>query len=411
MFMKRSIVFGLTVFAALAGRGAEPLTTLCTGTAPTISVPAAWTDGDSIPVDDFITVDAHSLTGDTVTVSVDGLTATFVGGGGSFRWWSWTSGKHVLTHRAGTNVWRLTVSGAQSVEGSPEGFPAGTFRDCTNLVAVTLPSGVMAEDGEGMFAGCQNLARVNVPALRDWFASGHSWDTNDNPLSWGTALYVGGMPVKLEGAWFDRLVIPGGVTQIPVGIFQDCWEIVSVTIPNSVANIGVNTFKGCGGLKNVMIQNGVTSIGDSAFRNCASLAEVVIPPSVTNIGRLAFRDCASLAEVVIPPSVTTIGTYAFSGCTALTRVVILDGVASIDDSAFRDCASLAEVVIPSSVTNIGRSAFRNCRGLTNAVFSASLATVGAGAFAGCTRLARNASLNSGVWKLRGLAKGLRYRCA
>ena len=30
---------------------------------------------------------------------------------------------------------------------------------------------------------------------------------------------------------------------------------------------------------------------------------------------------------------------------------------------------------------------------------------------GFNRKLRNASLNSGVWKLRGLAKGLRYRCA
>ncbi len=390
---KATLALLLALSGLLPGRGAEPLSTLCTGTAPTISVPAAWTDGDPIPVDDFTTVDAHSLTGDTVTVSVDGLTATFAGGGGSFRWWSWTSGKHVLTHRAGTNVWRLTVSGAQSVEGSP----AGTFRDCTNLVAVTLPSGVFEEYGEGMFAGCLNLARVNVPALRDWFASGHSSDTNDNPLSWGMALYVGGMPVKLEGAWFDRLVIPEGVTQIPVGIFQDCGDIVSATIPNSVANIGVNTFKGCGGLENVMIQNGVTSIGDSAFRDCASLAEVVIPPSVTNIGTYAFSGCTALTRVVIPDGVTSIGDSAFRDCASLAEVVIPPSVTNIGTCAFSGCTVLTHVVIPDGVTNIGRSAFRNCRGLTNAVFSASLATVGAGAFAGCTRLARVEAPTLDAW--------------
>lgn len=230
MFMKHSIVSGLVVLAALAGRGAEPLTTLCTGTAPTISVPAAWTDGETVPGGTPLAVDAHSLTGDTVTVSVDGLAATFAGGDGTFRWRPWTSGTHTLTHRAGTAAWTLRVSGAQSAAG----LPVGAFRDCANLVEVVFPTG-LKEIGAGAFSGCPNLARVNVPTLVDWYALSFA-DEGANPLLMGTALYVGGMNVRLEGPRFDRLVIPEGVTRIPSGIFQDCTNFVSVTIPGSVTS-------------------------------------------------------------------------------------------------------------------------------------------------------------------------------
>ena len=80
---KAMLALLLAASTVLPGRGAEPLTTLCTGTAPTISVPAAWTDGETVPGGTPLAVDAHSLTGDTVTVAVDGLAATFAGGGGT----------------------------------------------------------------------------------------------------------------------------------------------------------------------------------------------------------------------------------------------------------------------------------------------------------------------------------------
>lgn len=314
MFMKYSIVWGLAVSAALAGRGEEPPSTLCAGTVPTISVPAAWTDGETVPGDTPFAVDAHSLTGDTVTVTVDGLAATFAGGGGTFRWRPWTSGTHTLTHTAGTNVWRLTVSGTPSATG----LPVGAFRDCTNLVAVAFPAG-LTEIGAGAFTGCPNLARVGVPTLADWYALSFA-DEGANPLLTGSALYVGGIPVRLEGPRFDRLVIPEGVTQISAEIFQDCTNFVSVTIPGSVTDIATSAFEGCTGLAEVTIPPGVTNIGASAFRNCAGLTTVVIPDGVTKIGASAFQNCSALECVVFPVGLEQVGSGAFAGCTRLTRV-------------------------------------------------------------------------------------------
>ena len=400
---KATLALLLALSGLLAGRGAEPLATLCTGTAPTISVPAAWADGDSITVDGPVTVDAHSLTGDTVTVTVDGLTATFVGGGGSFRWQPWMSGTHVLTHRAGTNVWRLTVSGSRAATG----LPAGAFRDCTNLVAVTLPAG-LKEIGAGAFSGCPNLARVGVPTLADWYALSFA-DEGANPLAQGAALYVNGMPVRLEGPQFDRLVIPEGVTRIPAGIFQDCTNFVSVAIPGSVTDIAASAFKGCRGLGAVTIPDGVTSVGRGAFSGCTGLsyvkvnaavlkqgfanvfdsslaARVEVTESVANISASAFSGCSRLTDVTLPASVTSIGASAFYGCTGLTGLAIPDGVTYIGYSAFEGCTGLTGVTIPDSVTSIGDSAFSGCTGLTGITFPNSVTYIGYSAFEGCTGL-------------------------
>ena len=359
MFMKHSIVFGLAVLAVLVGRGAEPPFTLCTGTAPTISVPAAWTDGETVPGDTPLALDAHSLTGDTVTVSVDGLAATFSGGGGTFRWRPWTSGTHTLTHTAGTNVWRLTVSGTPSAAG----LPAGAFRDCTNLVSVTLPAG-LKEIGAGAFTGCPNLARVSVPTLADWYALSFA-DEGANPLLTGTALYVGGMPVSLEGPRFDRLVIPEGVTRIPAGIFQDCTNFVSVTIPGSVTDIGTSAFKGCTGLTNVVIPDGVTGIGSSAFQNCGALERIVFPAGLEQVGVCAFAGCARLARVEAPtlaawlvvsfddrdanPLAQGAALYLGGSASPLERLVIPDGTARLGRYAFAGYTNLVSVTLPADL--------------------------------------------------------------
>ena len=356
MFMKHSIVLGLMGFVALAGRGAEPPTTLCTGTAPTISVPAAWADGDSVPAGyGPATVDAHSLTGDTVTVTVDGLAAAFAGGGGSFRWRPWMDGEHVLTHTAGTNVWRLAVSGSRAAAGLPE----GAFRDCANLVSVAFPSG-LAEVGAGAFEGCPRLARVDVPALRDWFAVSFE-DGGANPLRTGAALHVDGVPVRLEGPRSDRLVIPAGVSRIPAGAFRDCPDIVSVEIPP-----------------------GVAEIAGGAFSGCTSLASVTVPADVLEMGLDGVFDVSTITNVVLGADVVRVRAGTFFCCPALRGVTIPPGVKGICDSAFAYCIGLEEVEIPSSVTSIGDAAFEGCTSLARVRLPRRFeGRLGPNVFAGC----------------------------
>ena len=63
--------------------------------------------------------------------------------------------------------------------------------------------------------------------------------------------------------------------------------------------------------RNVVIPHGVTRIPLDAYNSCDLMTSIVIPDSVTSIGKWAFYKCTSLASVVIPNSVTMIPNAAF----------------------------------------------------------------------------------------------------
>ena len=142
-----------------------------------------------------------------------------------------------------------------------------TFKDCDNLVSVTLPS-TITSIGDAAFQNCSNLESVSLPNT---------------------------------------------IETIGAGTFAECSSLKSVEIPNTVTFIGNGAFAESG-LTSIVIPNSVTDISSYAFRDCADLASVEIPNSVATIGMCAFENCSELGTVVIPGSVSSIGIKAFSGC-------------------------------------------------------------------------------------------------
>ena len=118
------------------------------------------------------------------------------------------------------------------------------FRDCSNLISVTIPNSVKTIGGSA-FEGCR----------------------------------------------LTSVTIPNSVTEIGVRAFAECFALTSVTIPNSVTKIGGAAFIMCGALTSVTIPNSVTEIGDDTFYWCKHLTSISIPNSVTKIGTSAFDDC------------------------------------------------------------------------------------------------------------------------
>lgn len=288
-----------------------------------------------------------------------------------------------------------------------------TFRDCTDLTQVTIPSSVTVINSNA-FRGCTNLSSVTIP----------SW-----------------------------------VYTIGTSAFSGCYGLRSVDIPNSVMTIGQSAFNYCINLESVTIGSGVTSIGYSAFGSCVDLtritckaatpptiqsgtftskqysnAKLVVPVGKTSTYRAAnyWSDFTNIVEsdydfedngiyykitgtspatvkvtysdteynsyrgdVTIPSTVTSggttyhiteIGANAFRNCTGLTQVKIPTSVTTIEASAFRDCSSLTSVVIPNSVTTIGQTAFYNCSQLSSVVIGSDVTSIGTGAFNYCAAL-------------------------
>ena len=89
-------------------------------------------------------------------------------------------------------------------------------------------------------------------------------------------------------------------------------------------------------IKTVNIERGVVRLV-GIFQNCYNLTSVTISDTVKEIGENAFADCKDLESIKIPASVTKIDAYAFKGCTSLTEVIIPDRVTEISEHAFDGC--------------------------------------------------------------------------
>lgn len=188
----------------------------------------------------------------------------------------------------------LTIG--DDVEVLPNNFLRGT-----NFETVTIPSSVR-EIGTDAFAGCTNLALVDISDLSAWCKIifhgisnssqefSNYWDDVDypdyglcrsNPLSNGASLY-------LNGQRLTKLVIPDDITTVNDGAFSGCSSFTQVTIGDNVTSIGACSFDHCAHLTTLVdIGNGVTTIGHDAFAQ-TPVREVTIGKALTHIARGAF---------------------------------------------------------------------------------------------------------------------------
>ena len=317
------------------------------------------------------------------------------------------------------------------------------FKDCRNLINVTLHSGVTAIENHA-FYGCSRLTNITIP---------------DSVTAIG------------EYAFYDcssltSITIPDSVTTIENGAFSGCSSLTSITIPNSVTTIGEYAFDDCSSLTSITIPNGVTTIGEYAFDDCSSLTDVAtserwidyfmgfanverinsndiirddysavcgeaiiwidkavpsftIPDGVTKIDDRAFAGCDKLESISIPASVKSIAPTAFEGCKKLknvnvadlnvwlrsgvdmsscywwqlyhngelvTNVVIPNGVKVVALGQFCSCSSLTSITIPDGVTEIGADAFSYCKNLRSVTIPNSVTKIGYSAFEGCSSI-------------------------
>jgi len=186
--------------------------------------------------------------------------------------------------------------------------------------------------------------------------------------------------------------IPGTVTTIGNGVFQNCTSLTSAALGKGVASMGESTFKGCSALESVRLPVTLETIGSYAFYGCAGLSEVVIPEGVTSIETRAFENCAGLEAVSFPSTLVTVGDYAFQKCSSLKSVAFAEGLESIGIYAFNNCKAVAEMDLPDSITSIGAYGFGNCTSLTYFDYPMSLSKVPnisntfTGVIPGCTNL-------------------------
>lgn len=169
------------------------------------------------------------------------------------------------------------------------------------------------------------------------------------------------VPVNEIGCDVTTVSIPGTVTIIRKGAFENCHSLIAVNmVDNSVITIEPSAFDNSG-LEHLTLPNSVTSIGDKAFYGIESLSSVTFGRELATIGYLAFSNCTSLSSIIIPDSTTEISTGAFAYCNTLTSVQIGTGMQQLSADCFKGCGKLMEVFFKGeSVPVVGLNAFSSC---------------------------------------------------
>ncbi len=215
-----------------------------------------------------------------------------------------------------------------------------TFKNCSDLSAITIPNSVIKIEG-GAFENCIALTSVIL---------------HDDIISIGASAFSG-------CASLTSITIPKGLTTINAGTFSKCFRLASIIIPENVTTIGNMAFNECQKLKSVNIPIGVTTIGTGAFQNCYALTSISLPKDITTISWGTFSGCNALTSITIPDKVTTIGQDAFSNCSSISSITIPNSVTIISNNAFKGCSALNSVTLPINLKTIGGWAFYNCTSL------------------------------------------------
>lgn len=334
-----------------------------------------------------------------------------------------------------------------------------SFQNCVALESVFIPDyigsgGTFGKNtdtfGDYCFAGCVNLSEVTLEDSLCGKRMFGKYVFKDCPISEFT---IGSDVTKLgEGAFsgtaLTEITVPETVTSFSSKVFENCADLVTADIQAKLNSLQSYLFAGCAKLENVTLGNEESKdIPVGMFQNCAALKSLTIPEKVTNIGNLAFQNCASLEEIEISKAVTTLGTNnPFAGCTKLvltvasgnTKFEMADGVlfdkgqkkllayvsgaadyvvpntvteisnyafadsavksvtfgaasklTKIGQYAFENCTELTEVdfgMTGTTFKTIDKYAFSNCTNLTSIEIPKSVTTINEGAFAGCSKL-------------------------
>lgn len=196
----------------------------------------------------------------------------------------------------------VTIEG-QDIMCEVEGIDDQAFKDCVDLISITIPNTV-----------------------------------------WALGYRSSGLHPDGNGNWI-------GSNEIPevYGVFEGCTSLKTVTIPNSVTNIGKQAFKNCTALESIIIPESVTEIGAELFNNCSSLTSVEFSQNIENLFEETFAGCRKLKELAIPPAAKIIGPNCFLNCISLESISLPANLTDIKYSAFDGCRNVKSIYVPSEM--------------------------------------------------------------
>ena len=269
-----------------------------------------------------------------------------------------------------------------------------------DVVRLEVPNGVISTPQAVLKAanGYTSLLTVSLPEGFTTLNGYTFYGSTDYPsalitVTFPSTLETMGQKEFLDCIALEELIIPEGVTTIPLDFAKNATSLKKVVLPSTVTTINEAAFRSCDLSDGIVIPEGCTTIGQYAFKG-SGLKSIVVPSTITSMGVDAFRECSSLTYVNC--KCDTLAKNMFYACPNI-ETVILENTVTISDYAFCNpsggTTNISTLVLPEGLTSIGAYAFtRNA--LTEIVLPSTLTTVGSNVFNGSTQLKRVVVLGS-----------------
>ena len=294
---------------------------------------------------------------------------------------------------SGTSVMNISVPASVKHIGN------SAFMRCTALTSVTATSSSSLETiGDEVFAECQNLASVQLPATLKSIGFKAFFKC--------PALASIAIPEACEAYSTpnNNIVIENATKTLIFG----CHKLgVSIPTDGSVEYIGEYAFYENNSYVGATFYAGIKGIGDFAFAYAEKVSEITIPANselesigngaflnafiammkfgenskLREIGEMAFSG-AGLKNFTLPASVETLGKECFKGNWTMVAFNFEEGskLKAIPDYMLSGSSGIKELCIPESVTSIGTNAFFSLFSLVDVYIPASVTSIGANAF-------------------------------
>lgn len=258
----------------------------------------------------------------------------------------------------------------------PEYFVVSSFKGCTNLrkiVLPTTPTTWLSTDYKmpiQMFMGCKNLEEVSHIA--------HFGYLRESTFEGCEKLQKIDLTETYEDTSGNSKV--ASINSIEQSAFKDCKSLESLDLSN-VTSIGSYAFQGCLSLeevtfgKNLFINSGAEGI----FSECTSLKTVSGFENMKNqqyssstsrtMPAYTFRNCNSLENISLPSTDDLrIEASAFEGCESLKQIggdFSVSSASQIKEAAFKGCKSLETLPINwKGGGSFKREVFSGCHNLS-----------------------------------------------